>query len=122
MRLVKLVAMMLAVLTLVAVATAADKNLGMRDVYHLNFVAPVRVGTVVLQPGDYTVRHTMEGEDHIMVFQKVKGKAQEVKAKCSLVKLEKKAESDTTIYVVNAANERVLRELIFRGDTAKHAF
>jgi hypothetical protein len=27
-----------------------------------------------------------------------------------------------TIYAVNASNERVLQELTFRGDTAKHVF
>ena len=57
-----------------------------------------------------------------MVFQKVGGKSPEVNVRCSLVALEKKAEKDQTIYLLKAANERVLQELIFRGDKAKHVF
>jgi hypothetical protein len=80
------------------------------------------VGTDVLPEGHDKIGHTMVGQDHIMVFQKVVGKSSEVKVKCSLVPLEKKAEKDQTIYLLNAANERVLQELIFRGDKAKHVF
>jgi hypothetical protein len=57
-----------------------------------------------------------------MVSQKIGGKSPEVKVKCSLVALEKKAEKDQTIYLLNAANKRVLQELIFRGDKPKHLF
>jgi hypothetical protein len=34
----------------------------------------------------------------------------------------KESGKDQTIYLLNAANERVLQELIFRGDKAKHVF
>lgn len=57
-----------------------------------------------------------------MVSQKVGGNSPEVKVKCSLVALEKKAEKDQTIYLLNAANERALDQLIFRGDKAKDVF
>jgi hypothetical protein len=107
---------------LVALAAAEEKNLGIRDVSRVTFVAPMRVGTVLLPAGDYLVRHTMEGQEHVMVFQAVRGKTPEVKVKCTLVPLAQKAERTQTIYILNAANERVLQELIFRGDMAKHVF
>jgi len=109
-------------LALVCTATAADKNLGIRDVGRVTFVAPVRVGTTLLPAGDYVVRHTMDGQEHIMVFQPARGKGPEVKVKCTLVPLTEKAAQTQQIYSLNAANERVLQELVFRGDTAKHVF
>jgi hypothetical protein len=64
----------------------------------------------------------MEGQEHVMVFQSVKHKVQDVKAKCQLVQLGKKADKTSTVYQVNAANERVLQELVFAGDRSKHVF
>jgi len=122
MRSWKFIAMLLCVCMVIGTAAAADKALGIKDSYRINFVAPVRVGTDILPAGDYTIRHTMEGQDHIMVFHAVQGKTPEIKVKCTLVPLGQKAERNTTIYMLNAANERVLQELIFRGDTAKHVF
>ena len=57
-----------------------------------------------------------------MVFQSANPKVQDVKAKCQLVQLSKKADQTRTVYQTNAANERVLQELVFAGDTAKHVF
>jgi hypothetical protein len=81
----------------------------------------MRVGAVVLPAGDYVIRHTMDGQEHIMVFQRARTK-DEIKVKCTLVQLAKKAEHNETIYQLNAANERVLQELVFAGDKAKHVF
>ena len=103
-------------------AVAEENNMGIRDVSRITFVAPMRVGGALLPAGDYLVRHTMEGQDHVMVFQPVRGKGPEVKVKCTLVPLTQKADKTETIYSLNAANERVLQELVFRGDTAKHVF
>lgn len=122
MRSVKVLGMLLCVLALVSLAAAAGENLGIRDTYRITFVAPVQVGTDVLPAGDYKIRHTMVGEEHIMVFQHVGRKSLEIKVKCTLVPLAEKAQRDQTTYVVNAANERVLQELVFRGDKAKHVF
>ena len=122
MRFLKVLSVFVCAFVLVSLASAEEKNLGIRDVSRVTFVAPMRVGTALLPAGDYLVRHTMEGQEHIMVFQPVRGKGPEVKAKCTLVPLTEKAEHSQTIYSVNAANERVLQELIFRGDSAKHVF
>jgi hypothetical protein len=65
----------------------------------------------------------MEGDTHIMVFtqERVKNPV-ETRAKCSLVPLQQKAADTHTVYTVNANNERVLLELVFKGETAKHVF
>ena len=122
MRFLKVLSVCALAFIFVSIATAEDKNLGIRDVSRVTFAAPMRVGTVLLPAGDYLVRHTMEGQEHVMVFQAVRGKAPEAKVKCTLVPLAQKAEHNQTIYQLNAANERVLQELVFRGDTAKHVF
>jgi len=122
MRSLRIPGMCLCVLALVSLAVAAGENLGIRDNYRITFVAPVRVGSDVLPAGDYKIRHTMEGQEHIMVFQRVGAKTPEVKVKCTLVPLAQKAPKDETVYVLNAANERELQELVFRGDKAKHVF
>ena len=46
----------------------------------------------------------------------------EVRVKCTLVPLGVKAEKDQKIFFLNAANERVLQEMVFKGDSAKHVF
>jgi hypothetical protein len=102
------------------VALAGENKLGVKDVNRVKFDAAVRIGTASLPAGEYVVRHTMQGEEHIMVFQRVDSKS-EVKVKCTLVPLPKKADQSQTIYVL-AGNERIVQELVFRGDTAKHVF
>ena len=121
MRSVKFLGLMTCLLAFCAFLTAADNQMGVRDLNRVTFSAPVRIGTSVLPAGDYTVRHTMQGSDHIMVFQRVHA-TEVVQVKCNLVPLQKKAERDEQIYSVSAGTERTLQELIFRGDSAKHVF
>jgi len=122
MRSLKVLGIIMCVCALGLMATAANNSMGIHDVSQVTFVAPVRVGGNLLPAGDYQVRHTMEGQAHVMVFQLMRGKSPEVKVKCTLVQLEKKADQTRTVYELNAQNERVLQELVFRGDTAKHVF
>jgi hypothetical protein len=121
MRFLRVLGILLCVVALASISMAGEKNLGIRDVSRVTFVAPIRVGSALLPAGDYVVRHTMEGQDHVMVFERLHGK-EVVKVKCTLVPLTQKADQTSTIYQLNAANERVLQELVFRGDTAKHVF
>jgi hypothetical protein len=121
MRVFRVLGIFLGVVALGSVALAGEKSMGVRDVSTVTFVAPMRIGAVVLPAGDYVIRHTMDGQEHIMVFQRARSK-EEVKVKCTLVPLGEKAQQNQTIYQLNASNERVLQELIFRGDTAKHVF
>ena len=110
----------LILLALSFVALASENNFGIRDVSKITFNEPIRIGTALLPAGDYVVRHSMEGEDHIMAFERARSK-DVFKVKCNLVPLAKKAERNETVYEVTG-NERVLHELVFRGDTAKHVF
>lgn len=121
MRSLKIMGIFMCVLALGAIAVAGSNSMGIRDVNKVTFVAPMRMGTVVLPAGDYVVRHTMEGQAHVMVFQRLHSK-DEFKVKCTLVPLPQKANNNQAIYVLNAGNERVLQELVFEGDSAKHVF
>jgi hypothetical protein len=113
---------LMCVLMLGAVS-AAENQLGIADKYQVNFTEKVRVADTLLPQGNYEIRHVMEGSDHIMVFRQMGTKKPvEVRAKCTLVPLSVKASDDQKIYVLNAANERVLQELVFKGDRAKHVF
>ena len=101
---------------------AAGEDAGTHDVNRVAFADQIRVGGALLPPGEYVVRHTMEGPDHVMVFQSVNHKHPDVKARCQLVQLGKKADQTRTVYDLNAAKERILQELVFSGDAAKHVF
>jgi len=104
-------------------AIGGQNTMGISDKYQVNFSEKVRVADTVLPQGDYEIRHVMEGENHIMVFHQLRTKKPvEVRAKCTLVPLSVKADADQKLYTVNAANERVLTELIFKGDRARHVF
>ena len=101
----------------------AENQLGIADTYRVTFSEKVLVAGTMLPQGNYEVRHVMEGQDHIMVFRQLgTRKPIEVRAKCTLVPLSVKANDDQKIYILNASNERVLHELIFKGDPAKHVF
>ena len=103
--------------------SAAENQMGIKDNYQVNFSEKVRVADTLLPQGNYEIRHVMEGSDHIMVFRQLGTKKPvEVRAKCTLVPLSAKADKNQTTYILNAANERVLQELVFKGDLAKHVF
>ena len=119
MRAVKYLVFLLCVLSVVAMA--ADNTMGIREVNNVTFSSPIRIGTTVLPEGKYVVRHKMDGQEHLMVFQ-LERSAQTFTTKCTLVPLPKKAEQTQSVYEVTASNDRVLKELVFRGDTAKHVF
>ena len=117
----KMVGIFLSLCALCTFAVAGENKLGIHDVSHVTFDGPVHVGSALLPAGEYEVRHSMEGQDHIMVFQRAHQKEQ-VRVKCTLVALPRKAERNEASYQLNASNERVLQELVFRGDISKHVF
>jgi hypothetical protein len=111
------------VLVLAVAAMAAPNQMGISDFYRVNFPEQVKVADTVLPSGNYEIRHIIEGSDHIMVFRQVGvRKPVEVRAKCTLVPLTEKAPNSEKIYELNASNQRVLHELTFKGDRAKHVF
>jgi len=123
MRAMKAMLALAVTICLLTVAAMAGEDQGIADVYKVNFSEKVRVADTVLPAGNYEIRHVMEGENHFMVFHQLgTKKPAEVRAKCTLVPLPEKATENQKMYELNAANERVLRELIFKGDRAKHVF
>jgi hypothetical protein len=124
MRSVKTVALVVVCVLGVAVMLSAGPNkFGVADTRFVNFDEPISVGNIVLPKGEYRITHTMEGENHIMLFtqQRVKNPA-EARVKCTLVPLPAKAERNETFYTHDAANQHVLVEMTFKGDRAKHVF
>src|SRR5258705_5676166 len=86
------------VLGVAVLATAANNKFGVADVHKINFMNSVRIGDVVLPQGDYEIRHVMEGENHIMVFHRMGGKTAEARVKCELVPLPPKASQTQRSY------------------------
>lgn len=104
-------------------AVAEQNKFGVADQYAVKFVDPVRVGNTLLPVGDYQIRHTMQDKKHIMVFRQLGVETPiEVSAECILVRLPEAAKDTRKSYILNDANERVLKEMVFKGDTAKHVF
>jgi len=111
------------VLGLSVLAVAGQNQFGVADSHNISFSTPMRVGDVLLPKGEYQVLHTMEGQEHVMVFRQLNTKKPaEARVKCQLQPLSTKAPRTEQSYVLNAANERVLHTLIFRGDSAQHVF
>jgi hypothetical protein len=107
---------------MVAVVASAGENLGISNYQKVSFTGNVRIGDSLLPKGDYEVKHVMEGENHIMIFHQLAGKSATFRVKCTLVPLTEKAKTTEKKYVLNAANEQVMQEIVFRGDSAKHVF
>ena len=122
MRFVKVVAVV-AVMGMAVAAMAALNQYGVADNQKVTFHDPIKVGETVLPKGEYNVQHTMEGQDHVMVFtQQKSSKPATVRVKCQLVKLNEKADKTRLLYNLDANNIHVLQEITFRGETAKHVF
>lgn len=111
-----------AVMALAVVAQAGNSKFGVGDVRRVTFADDFRIGEALLPGGEYEIRHVMDGKDHFMVFHRLSGKPVEVRAKCSLEPLPEKAVQSQQVFGVNAANERVLQMLVFRGEKTKHVF
>ena len=125
MRAIKAMAVLaIMVVSFTALCLASGLNqYGVADVQKVTFNDPIKVGDMVLPKGDYKVEHTMQGEEHIMVFTQLHAKSPATaKAKCQLVKLAATAERTEVLYNHPDPNTHVLQEIVFRGETAKHVF
>lgn len=119
MKKVLVIAMVVLVAALAAIA-ADQPNAGMAVGQSRNITLheAAVVGGVTLPAGQYAVKHTMEGDAHIMVFQQVEGKAT-AKAACKMTPLEKKADKNSQMYS-NTSKGRELTSLTFKRDTVRH--
>ncbi len=107
---------------LTATAFAEGNKYSIAEKRLVNFSDPVRVGDVLLPAGDYEVRHSMEGENHIMVFKQLGGKKMAASVKCNLVPVDTPVARTAVGLAVNPAGEYVLRRLAFQGDRAERLF
>jgi hypothetical protein len=69
MRSLKTVAWVAVCVMGLGILLAAEQNkFGVANTQTVSFDEPIRIGNVLLPTGEYQVTHTMEGENHIMVF------------------------------------------------------
>jgi hypothetical protein len=124
MRAIKTAAVIAMFVLSISLLAAAERNkFGVSDTQNVTFNEPIRVGDVVLPKGEYKIQHTMEGENHIMVFTPVIGReVVTARVKCQLVPLQAKAPQSLVLYGHDQKDVHILQELVFRGDTAKHVF
>jgi hypothetical protein len=86
--------------------------------WSLTLYHPTRVGTALLPPGDYVVRHIKDGEQHFLVF---KADRKEVaRVVCTTEPLPAKADQTALSENTNATGERVLEGITFAGDRFRH--
>ena len=120
----RLIAMILVAIAILVCSSvllpATDKSMSTKT-YNIKFFQPTLVGTTMLPAGNYRVSHEMQGTTHIMLFKQV-GSSTEVKVKCNLVPLTKKASQDEQRFNENAQKQQVLVEMTFRGETFTHVF
>ena len=121
----KVALIMLFVICVSGLLVAGKLNkFGVADERQVTFYEQVKVGETVLPAGQYKVLHTMEGDNHVMVFQQMNvGKKNQAtaKIKCTLKTLDKAADQSLIGYK-SENNEKVLNFLQFKGDTAVHQF
>jgi len=124
MRLVKAVLVIASCMLLLGLcALAGTKSMGVADRYQVTFDEKVLVAGTQLPAGDYEIRHVMEGPNHIMVFRQMGvSNPIQVRAKCTLVALSAKAPENHKVYALNSSNEKILKEITFKGDRASHVF
>ena len=96
----------------------AQEAAGFKGTRTVILTEKARVGAEVLAAGEYKVTHTMEGAEHIMVFQKGD---QQYRIKCTLQPLSEKAHT-TQFFYEHATGERVLQAIVFRNDAVRHVF
>ena len=99
---------------------APPATMGVGQVRNITFYENVKVGTTVLAPGDYKVTHLVEGETHVLVFKKQGKNSPEVRVNCTMVPLQAKADETQKNFTDVPGGARVLRSLIFAGDTFEH--
>jgi len=114
-----LVAALTMMLCVSVMLVAKDNPMGVAAKQTLRLYDPTVIGGTLVPAGNYTVTHEMQGQTHIMVFKLENGKV-EVKATCTLVPLTTKATRNEQRFEENAKNQKVLVEMTFKGDAAKH--
>ncbi len=122
-----LYAILIRIVILLLILTALPLVLGAQDVAPawertLQLSNPVQIGDLRLPAGEFTVRHAMEGDRHMLVLQQKKKGAPPFRTPCTLVRLSVKADNDEQLYRHGPAGEWSLVGLIVKGDNVEHRF
>lgn len=99
----------------------------------VHFTSSVRVGDVLLKRGMYQVQHTVEGENHVIVFKEVSMPAgykmggtwvgKEVARLNCKVEATDKSVSNTKVYLrTNASGEKEIEKIQVAGEKVFHIF
>ena len=115
------IAIVLAVVSVVALAAWADDAMVSWKVKDVSLMAPVRAGSVVLPAGEYRVTHEMQGTQHILVMERMGKSKQTFRVPCGMQPLTSVATQDEQHYRYEG-KEKILVGLLFKGDKVFHAF
>lgn len=124
------VLMFLVTLIAVPLLAQSDETLSIGPKGEVTFETPVRVGKVLLHPGNYQVQHATEGQDDVVYFRRSEGARAEsssaagpqvVRVKCRLTPLSTPANS-TVLHYGLRKNHKQLLYLLVQGDNMKHHF
>ena len=114
-------AIVLAIVSLVALAAWADDTMVSWKSKSLKLEASVRAGSVVLPAGEYKVTHEMQGTQHILVLALYGKGRQTFRLPCSMEPLPKAATQNEQHYRYDG-KEKILTGLVFTGDKVFHTF
>ena len=114
-------AIVLAVVSVVALAAWASDTMVSWKTQDVELTAPVRAGSVMLPAGEYRVTHEMQGTAHILVMERIGKTKQIFRVPCSMQPLTNVATQDEQHYRYEG-KEKVLVGLLFKGDKVFHSF
>ena len=114
-------AIVLAVVSLVAVAALADETMVSWKSKSIKLDDTARAGSVVLPAGEYKVTHEMQGTQHILVMSLAGRNKQTFRVPCSMQPLTKAATQNEQHYRYEG-KEKILTGLVFTGDMVFHSF
>ena len=122
-KLLLLALLLFTVLVLTGTLVANGNRYDVADRREITLSDPTWVGDVLMPAGKYEVCHSMQGDEHVMLFRQMNVKRPvEARVKCTLTAVAKSIERTEIGFRQNAASELVLNRLAFKGDRAEHRF
>ena len=118
---VGIIAILIVLALSIAASAQSGKELGVGKTRTVTFLEPVKVQGQMLPAGEYAVQHVMEGQNHTMVFSRLQEKEKTFRFACNMVKLPAKARQTSNL-IDTSSGTRVLKALVFAGDTYEHQF
>jgi hypothetical protein len=114
-------AIVLAVVSVVALAAWASDPMVSWKMKDVELTAPARAGSVLLPAGEYRITHEMQGTTHILVMERMGKGKQTFRVPCAMQPLTTVATQDEQHYRYEG-KEKILVGLLFKGDNVFHAF